>query len=291
MGLCKCPKKKVTNQFCFEHRVNVCEYCMVTNHPKCVVQSYLLWLQDSDYSPNCTLCQTELSNDECIRLLCYHVFHWNCLNQYAKQLPSNTAPAGYSCPTCNQEIFPASNVVSPIADNLKQVLTRVNWARAGLGLPLLDEPAQKSFISTSSEERKQSLQFSPNQNLSTSVSSPAIAVVSPVNVASNSTSTPSQQINNQTGNRPYDSLVNIGNDYSMAQSRTDKLSNIASSPRKLFDTTDTFNVKNSSADHDEDKYKRRSAFDWLSRWFKYVYAENVERIISRIVEASVTPNN
>ena len=34
MGLCKCPKKKVTNQFCFEHRVNVCEHCLVSNHPR-----------------------------------------------------------------------------------------------------------------------------------------------------------------------------------------------------------------------------------------------------------------
>ena len=34
MGLCKCPKRKVTNQFCFEHRVNVCEHCIVQNHPK-----------------------------------------------------------------------------------------------------------------------------------------------------------------------------------------------------------------------------------------------------------------
>lgn len=33
MGLCKCPKKKVTNLFCFEHRVNVCEHCLVANHP------------------------------------------------------------------------------------------------------------------------------------------------------------------------------------------------------------------------------------------------------------------
>ena len=45
MGLCKCPKRKVTNQFCFEHRVNVCEHCMVASHAKCVVQSYLAWLQ------------------------------------------------------------------------------------------------------------------------------------------------------------------------------------------------------------------------------------------------------
>uniref|UniRef100_A0A670ZM40 Zinc finger protein-like 1 n=1 Tax=Pseudonaja textilis TaxID=8673 RepID=A0A670ZM40_PSETE len=34
MGLCKCPKRKVTNLFCFEHRVNVCEYCIVANHAK-----------------------------------------------------------------------------------------------------------------------------------------------------------------------------------------------------------------------------------------------------------------
>lgn len=34
MGLCKCPKRQVTTQFCFEHRVNVCENCMVVNHAK-----------------------------------------------------------------------------------------------------------------------------------------------------------------------------------------------------------------------------------------------------------------
>lgn len=50
MGLCKCPKKKVTNLFCYEHRVNVCDYCMTENHPKVIVlfsppQSYLLDLQ------------------------------------------------------------------------------------------------------------------------------------------------------------------------------------------------------------------------------------------------------
>ncbi len=51
MGLCKCPKKKVTNLFCFEHRVNVCEHCLVSNHPKvgiallsCVSKNCLGWL-------------------------------------------------------------------------------------------------------------------------------------------------------------------------------------------------------------------------------------------------------
>ncbi len=40
MGLCKCPKRKVTNQFCFEHRVNVCEHCMIQKHPKVSNSSY-----------------------------------------------------------------------------------------------------------------------------------------------------------------------------------------------------------------------------------------------------------
>jgi hypothetical protein len=34
MGLCKCQKRKVTNLFCFEHDVNVCEYCLVADHER-----------------------------------------------------------------------------------------------------------------------------------------------------------------------------------------------------------------------------------------------------------------
>uniref|UniRef100_A0A2K5PRJ0 Zinc finger protein-like 1 n=1 Tax=Cebus imitator TaxID=2715852 RepID=A0A2K5PRJ0_CEBIM len=71
MGLCKCPKRKVTNLFCFEHRVNVCEHCLVANHAKCIVQSYLQWLQDSDYNPNCRLCNIPLASRETTRLVCY----------------------------------------------------------------------------------------------------------------------------------------------------------------------------------------------------------------------------
>jgi len=137
MGLCKCPKRKVTNQFCFEHRVNVCEHCMVSNHPKCVVQSYCQWLKDSDYSALCALCQLDLSQNDCIRLICYHIFHMKCLDDHCKQFPSNTAPAGYTCPTCCSALFPPSNLVSPVADVLRTVLTNRPWAREGLGLPLL----------------------------------------------------------------------------------------------------------------------------------------------------------
>lgn len=65
------------------------------------------------------------------------VFHWSCLHDLAARLPLNTAPAGYQCPTCQGPVFPPSNLASPIADMLREQLSLVNWARAGLGLPLV----------------------------------------------------------------------------------------------------------------------------------------------------------
>ncbi|CAJ0592066.1 unnamed protein product [Cylicocyclus nassatus] len=139
MGLCKCPRKKVTNLFCFEHRVNVCEHCLVENHHGCVVQSYLQWLTDCDYDTNCSLCERPLAEAETIRLQCLHLLHWSCLDQWARRFPATTAPAGYCCPFCREALFPALNQTSPMIDELRAKLQQANWARAGLGLPLLPE--------------------------------------------------------------------------------------------------------------------------------------------------------
>lgn len=38
---------------------------------QCIVQSYLQWLQDSDYNPNCTLCNNPLTAQDTVRLVCY----------------------------------------------------------------------------------------------------------------------------------------------------------------------------------------------------------------------------
>uniref|UniRef100_A0A8B9NLZ3 Zinc finger protein-like 1 n=1 Tax=Accipiter nisus TaxID=211598 RepID=A0A8B9NLZ3_9AVES len=140
MGLCKCPKRKVTNLFCFEHRVNVCESCLVTGHHKCIVQSYLQWLQDSDYSPDCPLCDTPLAARETVRLVCYDVFHWSCLAGRARALPPRTAPAGHRCPTCGGPLFPPPNLEGPVAAALRARLASAPWARPGLGLPLVSTP-------------------------------------------------------------------------------------------------------------------------------------------------------
>ncbi|CAH1793018.1 unnamed protein product [Owenia fusiformis] len=266
MGLCKCPKKKVTSLFCFEHRVNVCEHCLVSNHPKCIVQSYLNWLQDSDYSPVCTLCKQQLSNEEmgqCVRLICYDVLHWKCIDRYARQLPPNTAPAGYCCPNCKTGIFPPPNMVSPVADALKSVLSQVNWARAGLGLPLIDEPPEQqsapapstndSLIITTSHS---SASYSTQQQYSP----PAQTQFNPPPQYSSSSAPYLAQ--NTPHMTAQHSSINIG-DVAPHVRGSDKLG-----PRKLFDSnTRGDEILNMSHDHDEDKYKRRSAFQWFSRWF------------------------
>ncbi|CDW53417.1 Zinc finger protein 1 [Trichuris trichiura] len=134
MGLCKCRRKRVTQMFCYEHRVNVCEYCIIEEHARCIVQNYLSWLNDSDYDDTCPLCAVKLSdpNFSCVRLLCLHIFHTQCLDKWAQSLPSNTAPAGYKCTLCQTMIFPKPNQVGPIVDALKDGLANSEWAQVGL---------------------------------------------------------------------------------------------------------------------------------------------------------------
>ncbi|XP_076463462.1 zinc finger protein-like 1 [Babylonia areolata] len=267
MGLCKCPKRKVTNLFCFEHRVNVCEHCLVANHEKCIVKSYLQWLQDSDYNPTCTLCERSLSDEECgecIRLTCYDVFHWLCLNRHCQQLPPNTAPAGYTCPSCNTCVFPPANLATPVADALRQLLQQVNWARAGLGLPLIEEPdlpappppgppAEKAATTSTTPMTSTPLRADNSAGLpptSTGVTRPSAQVL-----PYSATPTPNPA---PPGGSSH-SVINVDEGTSARQ---------FSNPRKLFDSTKDDGLFNQSHDHDEDKYKRRPAFQWLAHWFR-----------------------
>lgn len=249
MGLCKCPKKRVTNQFCFEHRVNVCEHCLVTSHPKCIVQSYLKWLQDHDYDPVCQLCKQNLASSECVRLLCYHVFHYSCVDKFARQLPDNTAPAGYVCPTCSTGIFPTTNVISPVADVLRQSLSRLTWAQTGLGhLPLQDLSQELHSHSTGS------LNDSSNGHEQVN----GIAEESPL--------LPSNSKHSMVSMDGYTAPTRV--DHVEKVSNTPAFNSAFTAPRKLFDTTNrNEGFRNSYIDHDENKYKRRSPFEFVSRWF------------------------
>ncbi|CAK1550465.1 unnamed protein product [Leptosia nina] len=256
MGLCKCPKRRVTNQFCFEHRVNVCEYCMVTNHPKCIIQSYLQWLQDSDYNPICEICTKSLAEVECIRLTCYHVFHWECAESRYRALPHTTAPAGYQCPSCASPVFPPPNLVSPVADVLKEKLAGVNWARAGLGLPLLsDEQDLKGASSRRSQSPLESHYFS--NSIDSQRGTPAGASDDEV-VSRSANSTPHSIV--QISDEP----VNIFDNSSVK--RAENLQG-AQVPRKTY-KIDEHSRPLLNFDHDENKYKQKSTFAWISRWWK-----------------------
>lgn len=147
MGLCKC--RTVTTLFCFEHRRNVCERCVVTDHPQCVVKTYLQWLQDSEFDPNCLLCHQPFSADhhhddngagtdaiqrKVIRLPCFDLFHWDCLERELAQGDSRSSLYKSKCPLCRTPVWPltpgeASNQPwSPLLVQIHGILSTSSFA-------------------------------------------------------------------------------------------------------------------------------------------------------------------
>lgn len=246
MGLCKCPKRKVTNLFCFEHRVNVCEDCMVSTHPTCVVRSYLQWLQDSDYSPNCSFCDGPLAGEECVRLICYCVFRWSCLDNYCRSLPPDTAPAGYLCPVCGTGIFPPDNLVSPVADKLRSVLQNVNWARAGLGLPLLSDSLEKRPVQVPVGPRP-----SPEGE----------------DIPSDPLTLAQELVAKKTGRDRSDTVLTFDSE-TVRRGDRGEFSDLAKSPL-LAGAGDP--------DSENNKYKRRAPTDWLVRWWRTIMKPAAQR--------------
>uniref|UniRef100_A0A0R3RWC4 Zinc finger protein-like 1 homolog n=1 Tax=Elaeophora elaphi TaxID=1147741 RepID=A0A0R3RWC4_9BILA len=253
MGLCKCAKKKVTNLFCFEHRVNVCEYCLVENHSKCVVQSYLSWLADSDYDTNCALCSTPLESRETVRLKCLHLFHWECLDAWARRLPANIAPAGYKCQQCQEGIFPAPNQTSPIIERLQAALQKANWARAGFGLSLLPElnnlPPPTSFIpSVITQSANEQQNYLNGRGVSNETN------LNPDNIRSGTPAT----------------VVDVGDEYNQQRQFTARKTTSLNENNYVVASPLLFS-KDRDEDLPENKYKRRSAIEWLNRWFRSRY--------------------
>lgn len=249
MGLCKCPKRKVTNLFCFEHRVNVCEHCLVANHAKCIVQSYLQWLQDSDFNHNCRLCNTPLSVGETTRLICYDLFHWACLNERAAQLPGNTAPAGYQCPSCSGPLFPPSNLSGPVATELREKLTTVNWARAGLGLPLMDEAAGPEPETLNASDFSDWSSFNASSIAGQEATPSTTAAPAFYSSQALRSSTPPNQPEQHT-------VIHMTSVEPLTHT---------SAPRKVYDTRDEDRAAGALGDCDDDKYRRRPALGWLAQ--------------------------
>lgn len=254
MGLCKCPKKKVTNQFCFEHRVNVCEHCIVADHTKCIVQSYLQWLNDSEYNPKCALCKNPLEEQPCTRLVCYDVFHSSCLASWGASHPSHTAPAGFKCPVCGAAVFPAPQLASPVALALKQTLATWDWARKAMGLS-----------AESSNDNWSSLNGAVTglQNGSGIAATTAGSTAPPTSIPTHSftsSGTTGAKVSLSTSSKAASTSASVDSSASVG---------IASSTHRKASSSDShsLNVMEES-DTDDNKYKRRPVLTWFKRWWR-----------------------
>ena len=236
------------------------------NRNQCIVGPYLQWLDDSSYEPICSLCKQQLDSQQTVRLICFRefktlafchsfvtqlfsnhlpdIYHLSCLNTFANGLPPNTAPAGYTCPTCHKPIFPATASNSPVANNLRQILAEENWARIGLGMPLIQtndnsysELNQSSLSTTSNDSMTHSVPQVVHHNPTISSSNVPIAVNSVSNYISSNTDSTFGVITSNSRNKSYD---------------------IKDSYKSLLDI-------------DDDKYRRKSPMEFLSRWLRYGY--------------------
>ena len=116
MGLCKC--RAVTGAFCYEHRRNVCERCIVADHKtvqffnefncKCHVAPYLQWLSDCTVKTDCSICGQQIDQQENVRLPCFHRFHKQCLQNGPFKSKLLT---GMQCPDCR--VYTLNNVLHP----------------------------------------------------------------------------------------------------------------------------------------------------------------------------------
>ncbi|CAG2107170.1 unnamed protein product [Medioppia subpectinata] len=214
-----------------------CCYC------DCIVAPYLQWLEDSAYEPVCGLCRQDLSSQPTIRLLCYHIYHLSCLTQSANTLPANTAPAGYTCPACLKPIFPSQATNSPVVSALRRTLSDESWARIGLGMPLIESSNDASYTDLNqSSLSNQSLDMSSTFNSSV----PQVIHHNPTANNSSNHSIP----------------VNVSN-YSNSDTNS-----AFSSTRTNSKSYDNNGSRKSLLDIDEDKYRRKSPMEFLSRWLR-----------------------
>ncbi|CAH8437961.1 unnamed protein product [Heterobilharzia americana] len=259
MGLCKCERRRVTNLFCFEHRVNVCEFCLVANHNKCIVKSYLRWIKDSDFNPSCCICHEPFEADsskKCVRLVCLDIFHWDCLNKYVLSLPPTTTPAGFLCPLCGHPIIPQANHGGPVAEALRTCLSEVDWAKGSLN------------------EIRTHFAFESYQNSTPSPSSLCIPV------------------HNAMDGKLFDPLLDLAaKQFLKGRDVTDILETAQKTPENRIDTSssDTNMYRNKSQTHyqlreepllsssslflssendDNDKYKRHRTLMWFKRFLR-----------------------
>ena len=131
---------------------------------------------------------------------------------------------------------------SPVANNLRKVLADESWARIGLGMPLI-ETNDNSY----SELNQSSLSTTSVDSMTHSV--PQVVHHNPT---LNSSNVP----------------IAVNNVSNYITSNTDSTFGVISSNarNKSYDMKDSYK---SLLDIDDDKYRRKSPMEFLSRWLRY----------------------
>lgn len=257
----------------------------MADHERCIVQSYVQWLQDSDYNPICLLCKDLLKEQPTIRLACYDVFHWSCLDKYASELPSNTAPAGYCCPKCKAGIFTPDNIVGPVVNVLREKLQTVKWSRVGLGQPMLkmnesfnvmnNKESDKQSNSSKEDEAGFVIVSEKKEKKQREAEMTNLLTENPIN--SSVSKTESKYTDNVKKNHSPNKFNEKVDDYNeklntLSHNRTQVNENceIRRNLESSYDPTlgVVLNINNLDRDTGDYKYQRRPVFEWLNRWLK-----------------------
>jgi len=302
MGVCKCKQRNVTNQFCYVCRMNVCESCIVKDHQRCIIKSYVQWLQDSDYNAICLLCMENVNAGEVIRLTCYDLFHWDCFNKWALEHMESTPASKYLCPDCKSPVFPPKALISPVADVVREKFSTVGWGRRCMGLApepvqhaktkVVNEPVQS--VSTPIVEIRPLAESTPKAEYkatsdSSQVVKPSLAPVSkpkkqPIHEIKQQVKIPKQQ-----GEEERAAWKEPSPQQPTANAATyvrDKFqSEAAATPHKVIDSRRYDDAKiNVSYDIDDNKYKRKG----FTHWFVNLLSLNKDKKPSAKKDFSIT---
>eukprot|EP01127_Copromyxa_protea_P012010 TRINITY_DN3086_c0_g1_i1.p1 TRINITY_DN3086_c0_g1~~TRINITY_DN3086_c0_g1_i1.p1 ORF type:complete len:312 (-),score=59.07 TRINITY_DN3086_c0_g1_i1:39-974(-) len=157
MGFCKCRRR--TELWSTKSESPVCLDCICNEeHSLSTVKKYADWLENpTEETPVCPLSgQVLTSSTEVIRFLNLELYSLAAIDEYGRNLPPNTALAGYTIPGTNTPMVPPSDDHSKLAEQIRDKLKRFSWisslieAQSQSNSPILNEVGRVAIRKTNS---------------------------------------------------------------------------------------------------------------------------------------------
>lgn len=190
------------------------------------------------------------------------IFHTSCLNKFVLEKCGVGATGDQiSCPDCHKSMIPALNSLSPVANEIRQILSRKEWAPVTSDSLLLEQQNNGYADQHASNDRRSS------SSGSTVPSSPNSNLHIPQIIHQNDHSSPSSTIPINVPAFNYGRATNTGHDHHTTADGIHRVSSSGMSESHvplILDDNEDFD------DNDEDKYKSKPASEFISRWFRWV---------------------